>query len=471
MKSFTTFRCVCCAVALGLGLSAAVSEASTITPVSATASSSFSDRTPVKSINGSGLASGLHDNNASNMWLTDINLAINDPWITYDLGANYTLGSFHVWNYNESSANRGVKDVEIFTSSTATPGPTDWVSRGIFTLSQATGAAGYAGQSVGFSYDNVRLVKFDIASNWKPFTYPSTYPAGSSPYDYNAVTGLSEIRFYAPVPFFRDTFDNKLPATSYPSDMGLNQELATRQSGADTTLNYVRVAGDGNRFQVNRTDTGISAFYAPGKLILFTDSVQPSVTAAVDNNFGRDTTLTVTIDPVVEDTQSSDWLAFGLRGQTVALDNGNLIMATNAGVVFGVRSTGNWFVEQNGDQNYLFSSTPVTPNADGSFDLVLSVAGNQFSATVNGVVLDLNGTSAGTSLTLTGLAAGLNNYISFGSSFVNDGFGLYSTYKGFTLDNLAVVPEPASGALACAGLLALGLVGCLQRKLRRPQRG
>jgi hypothetical protein len=461
MRSFTTFCCVSCAVALGL--SAAVGEASTITPVSATASTFFQAgadiRSADKSIDGSGLSGGLHSKTASNMWLTNINLAVNDPWIIYDLGANYDLGSFHVWNYNESTSSRGIKSVEILTSSVATPGPTDWVSRGTFTLSKAPGVDDYAGETVGFSYDNVRWVKFDVASNWYDYTYPT-----SGQGDYNAVTGLSEIRFNTPVPFFRDTFDNTQPATSY-SDMGLNQELAKRQSGADTTLNYVRVAGEGSRFQVNRTDNGIPAFYAPGKLILFTDSVQPSATAAVENNFNRDTTLTVTVDPVVSDIQSRDWLAFGLRGQSVALDNGNLIMATNAGVVFGIRSMGDWFVEQNGDQNYLFSSTPLTPNADGSFDLVLSVAGNQFSATVNGTLLDLNGTSPGTNLTLTGLAAGLNNFISFGSSFANDSYGLFSGYKGFTLDNLAVVPEPAGGVLACAGLLALGLV-----RLRRKRR-
>ena len=119
MKPFPLLRCACCTVALTVALCAAVAEAGTITPVAASASSSFSNRTPDKTIDGSGLSAGLHDNNASNMWLTDINLPSNDPWITYDLGANYDLGSLHVWNYNEySPANRGIQDVEILTADT-----------------------------------------------------------------------------------------------------------------------------------------------------------------------------------------------------------------------------------------------------------------------------------------------------------------------------------------------------------------
>lgn len=464
MKSSSAACCACVLVALAMALAADRSEGGTITPVSATASSSFDVRTPDKTIDRSGLSAALHGNTASTMWLTNINLPTNDPWIIWDLGANYNLGSFHVWNYNETGTDfpkRGVQQVEILTSATAAPGPGDWVSRGTFTLSQGTGSAGYAGQTLPFRFDDVRLVKFDVASNWRGYTYPAV----GQP-DYNAVTGLSEIRFYTPSHRFLDTFDNSLPATSYSADLGLNQELVSRQKPAEPTINYVRVAGDSNRFQVNRLD---SLMPAPGKLTLFTDSPQPFATGVLDYSFLPNTTLAVTVDPVVGDLQSADWIAFGLRGQGLTVNNSNMGLATNAGVVFGIRSSGQWWVEQNGDGGFLFSSAPVAPNADGTFDLALTVSGNQFTAAVNGTLLDLNGASPGTSLTLTGLANGLSNYISFGSSFGNDSFGVQSGFKGFTIDNLSVtvVPEPAGILLAAAGLAAVVLLGVRRRKETR----
>jgi hypothetical protein len=159
-------------------------------------SSELSPRFAVNTVNGSGLTGGLHDWNADSMWLTNVDLAVNDPWITYDLGGNYDLASFHLWNYNEYDPfqKRGINNAEIFVS--ATDASPTWVSQGTFQFAQASGANDYAGEEIGFSVNNVRLVKIQALSNWLGYSYPSTLGSGVGT-DYNAVTGLSEIRFSA----------------------------------------------------------------------------------------------------------------------------------------------------------------------------------------------------------------------------------------------------------------------------------
>jgi len=137
------------------------------------------DRLAVDSINGTGLTggagvfgAGVHGTASADMWSTNGDFGVpNDTppaQITYDLGDNYTLSGLHVWNYNEiGQSARGANSVTISVSPTGLTG--DLVSLGVFTFVEATGL-GYLGAAVPLGssslLDNVRLVRFDIATNF-----------------------------------------------------------------------------------------------------------------------------------------------------------------------------------------------------------------------------------------------------------------------------------------------------------------
>ena len=117
-----------------------------IPPGNVTASSEIttccSDRDPADIVNASGLVGGLHDVTPGNMWLstgTAFGGDDLDPFVIFDLGAVYTIRSFHVWNYNEAGtlAMRGVNSVSVEYGTTAALGST---VAGITNFAKATGA-------------------------------------------------------------------------------------------------------------------------------------------------------------------------------------------------------------------------------------------------------------------------------------------------------------------------------------------
>ena len=121
-------------------------------------------------VNGSGLTGGQHAIAVEpNMWLsrgTTFGGDDLDPSVIFDLGAVYTINSFHVWNYNESPPNltaRGVNGVAVEYGTTAGLGS---VVPGITNFAQADGLATYAGEDFsGFTSFDARFIKFDINSN------------------------------------------------------------------------------------------------------------------------------------------------------------------------------------------------------------------------------------------------------------------------------------------------------------------
>jgi autotransporter-associated beta strand protein/VCBS repeat-containing protein len=133
-------------------------------------------------VDGSGLVNGAHSNSpGGTMWMNNQGADPLPISITYDLGANYDLDNFHVWNYNEVNlSNRGANLVEIFVASSESG---SFVSLGQFNFANSGGVTTYLGETIDLSAfsaaDDTRLIRFDIITNH----------GGNQ-------TGLSEVQFF-----------------------------------------------------------------------------------------------------------------------------------------------------------------------------------------------------------------------------------------------------------------------------------
>ncbi|MCH7920723.1 MAG: hypothetical protein IIC50_22445, partial [Planctomycetes bacterium] len=114
-----------------------------ITSITATASSSFSDSRPEKTIDGSGLADDLHGIDAADMWISGAIPAT----IEYAFDRAYKLHELWIWNSNqliETFVGFGAKDVVV----EYTVDGENWtVLEGVGPLAQAPGLPGYAHNS------------------------------------------------------------------------------------------------------------------------------------------------------------------------------------------------------------------------------------------------------------------------------------------------------------------------------------
>lgn len=175
-------------------------SAALVTPTSVTTSSQFGTLAGGNTINGSGLSgvspNQTHDNNANNMWLSDLNDVV-DAFIAWDLGSIVALSNARIWNYNQfhptttCCENRGIQQVDIYVSTLAAPGDpegggvADWaLFAGNAMFAQANETATYAGFTFDFAGVLARHVRFEIDSNF-----------GSD--QFGNVVGLSEIQYYS----------------------------------------------------------------------------------------------------------------------------------------------------------------------------------------------------------------------------------------------------------------------------------
>jgi hypothetical protein len=174
-----------------------VSEYS-ITPVAATASSYLDSRyLPSHLIDGSGQSGPneiFNQRAAADFggegfaWISDGTANVSNTWVAFDLGANVTLSSADIWQYNENyDLNRGVADFAIYTSPTANINDaTNFV--GNFSLTISPPNSGEPVQRFPISVSNVRLVKLAIIDDFN-----NTVNLIDPDYD-----GLSEVRFEGP---------------------------------------------------------------------------------------------------------------------------------------------------------------------------------------------------------------------------------------------------------------------------------
>ena len=133
-------------------------------------------------------------------------------WITFDLGASYTVDKIHVWNFNEG-ANVGAKSVDISYSADNLTYSTP-VN---YTFDAATNTTDYAGQIItltggGFT---ARYVRFDILSTIDLPT--ASWCAG----------GLSEVRFNNAAPPVATTPFEDWVGNPSPPGYGLTGDNAT----------------------------------------------------------------------------------------------------------------------------------------------------------------------------------------------------------------------------------------------------
>lgn len=174
-----------------------------ISPIDATAQSSFSPRLPVKAINGSGMMPKNPLQTAStagtlpdDMWLSD---NTTNTWITFDLGAEQSIAGLHLWNYNENSLNnetsneRGINTAGLYVGETLLANGTPYASAGAawgtlvtnMTFAKASGLSTEAGSSYTLATPvTSRYIQLYVTSNF----------GGKDSY-----TGLSEIMFYTPM--------------------------------------------------------------------------------------------------------------------------------------------------------------------------------------------------------------------------------------------------------------------------------
>lgn len=159
------------------------------------ASSAYSRRLPIYAINGAGLIGTGHDASAVNekSWHTDdkpfphfFKIELNNP---------QDIAAMRIWNLNWSSTylQRGVRDLEIYVSESATAmqtiafSDTAWTKVMEYTMSQATGTSDYQGELLHFP-DIQKGVK------WVGIKILNSYT------DTNGYTGISEIKLFQPAP-------------------------------------------------------------------------------------------------------------------------------------------------------------------------------------------------------------------------------------------------------------------------------
>ena len=211
-----------------------------VKPTAAKASSEYTteSRYATNSISGSGLAFDLVTGNTiPSTYPSHTNAPNNTSWrsalndtnalSTFDLGTNYVLTGFHLWNYNESSPNNtcGISNAVVLVSQYGPLGGQQQYTVATLTVSafaKSSGNSDYTGENYTFTQPVTgRFVRIACAANW------------GSP-----ATGLSEIRFIAsatapsPPSPFADCFIVKPTAAQASSENNSSRRATNSITGS-----------------------------------------------------------------------------------------------------------------------------------------------------------------------------------------------------------------------------------------------
>jgi hypothetical protein len=141
-----------------------------ITPVGATLTDEW--QSVGLAIDGSGLSgTGQVINQTHSTDWTAIAMAhpTTAPTFTFDLGSLCDLARAYIWNgnmdYSEDQTDRGIQNFDIYVSPDSDPLTATWTLLGNYTIPKAS-LSDVSAEVVSFSATDVRLVKFDVQSNY-----------------------------------------------------------------------------------------------------------------------------------------------------------------------------------------------------------------------------------------------------------------------------------------------------------------
>ncbi len=247
-----------------------------------------------------------------------------------------------------------------------------------------------------------------------------------------------------------DTFNNVEIHTHY-SDYGVNQELATRQSGtyADTSYNI-------SYYATNYTQVYVPTY---GQTLYTRLGGGTRGWMALEQDFGiaELTTVSVTMRPIVGDESSGNdngsyYSMVGVLGADSSPNGAAPHVSTDVGATLLVRSDGShdygWMYYNNA---VLVSYGSVT--AADTYDVVVTTDGNKLSAWIDGTQVVDDHTLVGDAATR------IVNYVSVGT-----GGGTYTSPSTFDDLQVSKIPEPTTLVMLFTGLIGLLAYAWRRRK-------
>ena len=204
-------------------------------------------------------------------WMTSSQNTDHEPYISYDLGANYDLGSIRILNWNQLPARalghrgQGVKKAVISIA-----GPDNVYSDvATITVPLATGVDGYTGTLFTINAKNVRYVKVRPLCNYYSETFKET---GENAWK-NQV-GIAKIQFYTKEPDAKKLVPHIIP---FPKECQLqtgkmsfnnNSRIVVTQ---DELLPVAKIVAEDLNLLVGLNPTTTTASPQPGDMVLLID--------------------------------------------------------------------------------------------------------------------------------------------------------------------------------------------------------